>query len=211
MTAAGNGEILRWLPRVSRASVLLVVAFLAASCATEQTDSSAAPVAFATAPSPRATSAPIITRLSIPRQTDALRLKVAPDHRHVLAVGGDVATFFDLSGNTLATVDRRALGLTWVAWLPDGSGAIFANEPRAPQPLDLSVIRWGRPRVDLGRAVAPDIGGAPPSPGGGWAGVFVDRYGPALGAISAAGSRHPPHPSLAPAVPVLRGGGRARA
>src|SRR5439155_15805844 len=108
MTAAGNGEILRLLPRVSPASVLLVVAFLAASCATEQTDSSAPAVAFATAPSPRATSAPIITRLSIPRQTDALRLKVAPDHRHVLAMGGDVATFFDLSGNTLATVDRRA-------------------------------------------------------------------------------------------------------
>src|SRR5437667_398202 len=121
MTAAGNGEILRLLPRVSRASVLLVVAFLAASCATEQTDSSAPAVAFATAPSPRATSAPIITRLSIPRQTDALRLKVAPDHRHVLAMGGDVATFFDLSGNTLATVDRRGLGL------PAGVHAKWAN------------------------------------------------------------------------------------
>src|SRR2546428_5580177 len=191
MTAAGNGEILRWLPRVSRASVLLVVAFLAASCATEQTNSSAAPVAFATAPSPRATSAPIITRLSIPRQTDALRLKVAPDHRHVLAMGGDVATFFDLSGNTPATVDRRALGLTWVAWLPDGSGAIFANEPRAPQPLDLSVIRWGRPRVDLGRAVAPDIGGPPLSPRGGLVGVFFGCLRRHHAAICVAGAGRP--------------------
>ena len=103
-------------------------------------------------------------------------------------MGGDVATFLDLSGNTLATVDRRGLGLTWVAWLPDGSGAIFANEPRAPQPLDLSVIRWGRPRVDLGRAVAPDIGGPPLSPDGDWIALFVDCCGQHIVAFRLDGS-----------------------
>src|SRR5438105_3449858 len=174
MTAVGCGAILRWLRGVLRATVLVGLAFVAATCTTGDAPPSVGPIASAIATSGPPASAPIITRLSIPRQTDALRLKVAPDHRHVLAIGGDIATFFDLSGNTLATVDERTTGLTWVAWLPNGSGAIFANAPRAPQPLALSVIRWGQPRIDLGRAVAPDIGGPPLSPDGNWIALFID-------------------------------------
>jgi len=154
---------------------MLGVAVITASCMSAGTPS-LSPPASAAAPTTRSISAPVVTRLSIPQQTERVRLKVAPDHEHVLVWDTDAQsfTFFDLQGNVLATVDGRALGITWAAWLPDGSGAIFANGPQVPQPRELSVLRWGRPRVDLGLALAPDIDGPPQSPDGDWIALFVD-------------------------------------